>query len=357
MGRWFVVAAIASGMTAVAAFPGHAGPGAFLERLLTYPPAAFSDKPEEQKARRPSAAPATAPLPRLRPVVATTAAPSPSMPAAASAPPTTKAPTLLSYGSSAESDPARDAEAPVPVGVTSSSTDDEDTPMPRLRPASATEAVNDVAFTAASVTGGGLRIASLPAEPMPKLTRPPPAASATCGVALASLGVALTPLPPIEEGECGVTQPVAITALSGGAVDFTAKAIVGCETAETVANFVRTSVEPAARRTFGEELTGLRIAASYACRNRDNLPDTKLSEHARGNAIDISGFRIGDRWIEVESGWAAGGKDTAFLKTVRKAACGPFATVLGPGSDSFHTDHFHLDTIRRGKHGRALYCH
>jgi hypothetical protein len=37
---------------------------------------------------------------------------------------------------------------------------------------------------------------------------------------------------------------------------------------------------------------------------------------------------------------------------MRKAACGPFNTVLGPGSDPFHGDHFHLDTAR----GRGPYC-
>ena len=55
-----------------------------------------------------------------------------------------------------------------------------------------------------------------------------------------------------------------------------------------------------------------------------------------------------------------GGKNglaqNAFLKEVRKAACGPFTTVLGPGSDPYHSDHFHLDLAQRGKTGRGLYC-
>jgi hypothetical protein len=280
-------------------------------------------------------------------------------PAATPRPPVAEpAPRLLSYQ---------------PRGDVSDTPDETDEsasiPMPHLRRAAAAAAVNDVAAAAGDRLAvppasaatkppakSNVVVASLPDLPLPKLKRPPPAANSTCGVALASLGVALAPLPPIEEGECGIEEPVAVSSLDGGAVDFTAKATVGCDTAETIANFVRKTVEPAAQRAFGEPLTGLRIAASYACRNRDNLPDAKRSEHAHGNAIDISGFRIGDRWIEVESGWKAGGKDADFLKLVRKAACGPFTTVLGPG-EPYHDDHFHLDTIRRGKHGRTLYCH
>ena len=69
-------------------------------------------------------------------------------------------------------------------------------------------------------------------------------------------------------------------------------------------------------------------ATATACAN------TKLSEHARGNAIDISAFKVdGIGWIDVENGWTGGGDKADFLRKVRKSACGPFTTVLGPGSD------------------------
>ena len=78
------------------------------------------------------------------------------------------------------------------------------------------------------------------------------------------------------------------------------------------------TVQPIAMTTLGRQVTGLRIAASYACRNRDSLADAKLSEHARGNAIDISAFKLdGIGWIEVESGWNGGGAKAAFLRAVR----------------------------------------
>ena len=194
----------------------------------------------------------------------------------------------------------------------------------------------------------------------PPLTLPPPAARSTCGMALTSLGVELTPLKPVSEGSCGIPSPVAVASLEDGAVDFTTKAIIGCDLAEKLARWTRDTVQPIAMKTLGQRVTGYRIAASYACRTRDNIPGAKLSEHAHGNAIDISAFRVeGLGWIDVKTGWPAGGAQTAFLKAVRKSACGPFTTVLGPGSDVYHADHFHLDRAKRRTAGpsKGLYCH
>ena len=42
------------------------------------------------------------------------------------------------------------------------------------------------------------------------------------------------------------------------------------------------------------------------------------------------------------------------INAVRKAACGPFKTVLGPGSDPDHSLHFHLDLEPR-RHG-GTFC-
>ncbi len=50
--------------------------------------------------------------------------------------------------------------------------------------------------------------------------------------------------------------------------------------------------------------------------------------------------------------------DAKFLTEIRADACGPFRTVLGPGSDSYHSNHFHFDLAQRSKAGkrRGLYC-
>ncbi len=36
----------------------------------------------------------------------------------------------------------------------------------------------------------------------------------------------------------------------------------------------------------------MRVVAHYACRNRNNKRGGKLSEHAKGNAIDIAAFTL-----------------------------------------------------------------
>jgi hypothetical protein len=68
-------------------------------------------------------------------------------------------------------------------------------------------------------------------------------------------------------------------------------------------------------------------------------------------------LRIVKRWIEVgDAGSTA--DDEAFLSAVRKSACGPFTTVLGPGSDGYHSGHLHLDLAKRLTSGpsRGLFC-
>ena len=76
------------------------------------------------------------------------------------------------------------------------------------------------------------------------------------------------------------------------------------------------------------------------------MPGARISEHGKGRAIDISGFRLQDgTLITLRNGW--NGKETGpLLRKMHADACGIFGTVLGPESDRFHLDHFHFDTAR-----------
>lgn len=249
-------------------------------------------------------------------------------------------------------EPAPPVAAPKPAPEVAKA---EAVPIPRPRP--------DITFSYAAAS-----LAPPPVKPAyaaigaltppgKSLIAPPPAARSTCGAALAGLGVEASPLAPVREGGCGITQPVAIASLQNGAVDFSVKAIVECDLAETLAAWMRDEVQPEARKIFGSEVVGLRIAASYTCRPRNNVKGAKLSEHGKGNAIDIGAFNIaGHGWITIAG--AHKGDEARFLKTVRAAACEPFTTVLGPGSDAYHSDHFHLDLAKRRTAGpsRGLYC-
>lgn len=149
---------------------------------------------------------------------------------------------------------------------------------------------------------------------------------------------------------CGIRNPVRITSVAG--VGLSTPAIVDCETAKALHRWVVKAAEPALRRRGGG-LSELRVAASYACRTRNNRKGAKLSEHAKGHAIDISGFRLENgTQVTVLKGWNSV-RYGSVLKKLHKSACGTFGTVLGPRSDAHHRDHFHFDTARYRK---GAYC-
>lgn len=158
-------------------------------------------------------------------------------------------------------------------------------------------------------------------------------------------------IPPIKAKltGCGLEDGVSLISVAG--VALSQPAAVDCTTAAALKQWVEDGVKPAIGRKGGG-VAALQVAASYACRGRNNAKGARISEHGKGRAIDISGIVLADgTLVTVQKGWGskAYGKP---LDAMRKAACGRFNTVLGPGSDRHHHDHFHLDTAR----GRGPYC-
>ena len=166
------------------------------------------------------------------------------------------------------------------------------------------------------------------------------ASGAVCGD-LSIQGKAIGRVKPKYEG-CGVEDAVQVQSVAG--VRLSQAAVMDCVTAKSLKNWIEKSAKPAFDRSGG--LKGLRVAAHYVCRTRNNQPGGKISEHGRGRAIDISGFQLANgAEVTVLKGWhaAANGKT---LRRMHKGACGPFGTVLGPNADRYHQDHFHFDTAR-----------
>ncbi len=151
-------------------------------------------------------------------------------------------------------------------------------------------------------------------------------------------------------GSCGISNPVRVTSVGG--IRLTgAQANINCQTAEALAVWVERGLKPAVGRRGGG-VESMRVAASYSCRTRNNRPGGKLSEHAKGNAIDLSAFTMKDgSTITVLDDWGSG-RDGRALRQMHAKACGPFGTVLGPEADRFHQDHFHFDTASN----RRPYC-
>ncbi len=156
-------------------------------------------------------------------------------------------------------------------------------------------------------------------------------------------------------GACGIANGWQVTAVNG--VGFSQPAKLECQMVGAARDWLDNVVQPAAQSVYGERVVSVRVAASYACRARNNQRGAKISEHSFGNALDISAFTLASgHTIEVESGWGSWGKDSGFLKQVHGKACGTFTTVLGPEADRHHHNHLHFDLGRHGRSGAGTYC-
>ena len=92
-------------------------------------------------------------------------------------------------------------------------------------------------------------------------------------------------------------------------------------------------------------------------RRRNHNPNARLSEHSYGNALDIMAFVLNDgNVVTVKGGWRGTEQEQGFLRDVFFEACQRFKTVLGPGSDALHYDHFHLDLAHHDAQGKRRYC-
>ncbi|WP_234952104.1 extensin-like domain-containing protein [Paracoccus solventivorans] len=175
---------------------------------------------------------------------------------------------------------------------------------------------------------------------------------AACRLGLRLLGVEAAKAAPVadpDNRDCGIDRPVEVRALQPGlALDI--PAVMRCDTARSLALWMREAVIPAARRLEGSpRITSVALGTSYACRGVVGGASTAtVSEHALGNAVDIAGFGFDDGTrLEIAPRGDRGGIEMAFQNAVQAAACLYFATVLGPGSNAAHDDHLHLDIKAR----------
>lgn len=140
--------------------------------------------------------------------------------------------------------------------------------------------------------------------------------------------------------------------ISGGVAPLRpAGAVLTCKLALPYAIWMRQQVQPAAEQLLGARVVGVDHYGSYACRNRYGLADTRLSEHATANALDVAGFRLSDgRTVSVLRDFRDPGPAGQFLRRVRDEGCSLFNTTLSPDYNAAHANHFHFDM------GGALIC-
>jgi hypothetical protein len=211
----------------------------------------------------------------------------------------------------------------------------EPVPLPRLRP---------------SITPSVSPLIPLPrprpAIPTPDVVAEPPPPSA-CQLGLTSDLAAIEILPPISGANgCGIADAVRLSAVITKdrlRVAITPPATLRCQMAETVAHWVRDEVAPIAA-TLGAPLGGIANYAAYECRGRNRVVGAQISEHGKGNALDI-------RALTLTNGRSYELTDIAVAKEPRErlkaSACARFTTVLGPASDGFHEGHVHVDIAER----------
>lgn len=174
-----------------------------------------------------------------------------------------------------------------------------------------------------------------------------PEEEVACRRRLTELGVDFNERKPEFEPEgCSMPYPLTVTSLGSG-IGLQPQAEMNCALAEAAARFAKDVVSPHAQKIFGEKLKSISHSSAYVCRPRAGTD--RLSEHAFGNALDIASFTLsGGTIVAVEL--APPEKNQLFVDTVRRSACGPFKTVLGPG-DPDHSEHLHFDLAPRRNGG------
>lgn len=204
--------------------------------------------------------------------------------------------------------------------------------------------------------GGGGEKRPAPTRPRgsPPITlkRPTPRETQQCFTDLSRAGVRFSPMPDRDYGGgCiveGAVQLLDIGVPVGGIKG------MRCPLARAFTGWVQYAVAPAARQILGSDLVRVDTFGTYACRAivGGTQGGTKLSEHGRANAVDVSGFVLKDgRRITILKDWQ--NQDPAvhrFLQTIHGSACKRFATVLSPNYNYVHRDHLHLDM------GRGPFC-
>ena len=209
-------------------------------------------------------------------------------------------------------------------------------PLPRPRPAEAPHAKSS------DDSGKSEQIQNGTEQAQTRLPEP-----SACRLALTD-AIAIAPsIPAITgPGQCGGDDLVKLEAIvlpDARRITVTPAAILRCEMATAVADWVREDAAPLLAG-LGGEITEIDNFDSFECRGRNRVKGARLSEHGRANALDVRGFRLAN-------GAMLSLTDRNVTREIREkvlaSVCSRFATVLGPASDWYHEDHIHLDLKER----------
>ena len=116
-------------------------------------------------------------------------------------------------------------------------------------------------------------------------------ARARCTQLLKQIDAVVIPEQSVRDGECGAAAPVRVVSVGRKPeVTLSPPALLTCDMAVALHDWVRKDLQPAARRMLHADIIKIEAMSDYSCRNAYGRARTRLSEHGRANALDIRGF-------------------------------------------------------------------
>lgn len=169
-----------------------------------------------------------------------------------------------------------------------------------------------------------------------------------CRERLAKLAIIAAMPRLIGPGACGGSDMVRLDAvlLAGNKrVELKPAPYLRCAMAESLASWIHDEAAPLVAAS-GPALRNVETYDDFSCRGRNRVVGAMLSEHGKGNAVDLRSLTLTDSRV-------IGLTDMTVAKELREglrdSACRRFMTVLGPGSDGYHEGHIHLDLVERSR--------
>ena len=252
-------------------------------------------------------------------------------------------------------------EAPSPPAATTGLV----VPIPRDRPAllpSLTPVARAVVAAPVAPAVGG--------EPEPKTPEvktasiPPQAATpigpSDCEQSLRNGKVQFDAVPAsFGDATCPIVDPVRLhsVATPSGVVNFPEGPVFNCRFARQFALWVSDTGSAVVLAQMNKRLAKLATGPGYDCRHRNGDSSAKMSEHAAGDAVDITTMTVADgTTIHMADAINPASPSYAVLRALRTTACGYFTTVLGPGANEAHKEHYHFDLGVHGKSANYRIC-
>jgi hypothetical protein len=155
----------------------------------------------------------------------------------------------------------------------------------------------------------------------------------------------------VTQQGCQLLSAIELTAVptAFGDVSVSGKPTMLCGFVRQFSDWVRDVGAPLTLAYTGQRLARIEVGSSFRCAARYDKPGQIPSEHAKGDAVDIFAFVLADnRSIHAKQEESDTAVERDLVRVLRTTACAYFTTVLGPGTDPAHAEHFHFDT---GMHG------